>query len=144
MSEAFAWAAGFVDADGSITIARNFGPGSGRGYRLKLSVTQVDPAPLFRLQSLFGGVVRLRSRPTRANQRTQNEWTVGSRDALRVLRLIEPYMVGKREQARLAMWFQQSKVRPGAKPTLCHIAEEEAFHDAMKDSHKWTYDEVAA
>jgi len=140
-----AWAAGFFDGEGNITIARNFGPGKGRGRRLKISLAQVDPEPLRFWQTLFGGIVRVSdARRENGNHRVLHEWTVGSRDALTVLLLLEPYLRHKQGQAQLAIDFQRGKVLPGQKVNEWKIAEEEAAQLALTEAHHFIYVEAAA
>lgn len=134
-----AWAAGFIDGEGSIVIARNRGAGEGRGYRLKLTVSQVNPEPLLHLRDLFGGIVRL-SFVGKGIRRPQHEWTVGSRDAIRALLLLRPYLIGKGAEADLAIAFQATKNRPGQKLDGWRIAEEAAVHDAMRFAHHMHYE----
>ena len=139
-----AWAAGFFDGEGSITIARNYGPNLGRGLRMKIAVAQVDPAPLLKLHGMFGGCIRYHYRPTRPEHRVAHEWTVGSRDAMRVLSLLLPYLVNKHEQARLAIAFQQGKGATGKRLDGWKIAEEEAVREAIMEAHRFVYEPIAA
>ena len=98
------WAAGFFDGDGSVSIFRQ-----SAGYlHLKISVAQVKKEPVEILYVLFGGGLRLHRRePSSRYQPTWNWYATGAK-ALRALKQMVPWMVGKREQARLAIEFQEN------------------------------------
>lgn len=105
--EKLAWAAGFVDGEGSIVIAS--------GKNVRLTVGQVHKAPLVILQEMFGGYMKRESRP--AGRRDLWVWAVASRKASNALRSLFPFLVVKRHQALLALQFQ-SEVRTGLRTQL--------------------------
>jgi len=97
-----AWAAGFFDGEGCIGIyKRHHAPES---YAISLSVAQVDPRPLRRFAEIVGGPVA----PSRArgNQRPYWRWALTNRRGADVLSVLYEYLVGKKEQAALALEFQ--------------------------------------
>ena len=59
--EELAWAAGFVEGEGSFSCG-NPSSGKSHGY-LRIDVSQVDRVPLERLQAMFGGSIYYRERP---------------------------------------------------------------------------------
>lgn len=97
-----AWAAGFIDGDGSIHL-------NGRrqhGYRtrvLTVDAVQVGskvPPSLQRLQDLYGGSIRIdEDKPGRPIWR----WRVIGKHAEACLRVIVPFLVEKRVQGELAL-----------------------------------------
>jgi len=63
-----AWAAGFIDGEGCVRISRRRAKTRGYGnvvHMAEVSVAQVDPSPLIKLQVLYGGRL-LRSRKASA------------------------------------------------------------------------------
>lgn len=107
--EDLAWAAGFFDGEGCISIQRS----GSLPHHLYLSVSQVDPRPLARLMSAFGGTVR-RVKP-RNNQRPYSTWQITGRKAADALANIYEFLRSKREQAAVALAFQGSMDRNGAR-----------------------------
>lgn len=108
-----AWAAGFLDGEGSILVGRGVTNGTSIYYSLQLTAAQVDPAPLHRLAALFGGSVYL-SRAGRGNQVPIHKWSIAAQKALAALRSLLPYFVVKEREARLAVRYQQYKAGRGA------------------------------
>lgn len=107
-----AYAAGFIDGEGCITIlAQHKQRMRNRSYSLRIQITQVDPAPLIRLQALFGGKLRARSRPKA--QRTQYDLVLNDKQAVKVLQLIRPYLIVKAEQADIALEFDKFRFQLG-------------------------------
>lgn len=97
--------AGFVDGEGSIQISRGTTHYSGkRMYYLRLSVHQVDRRPLDVLNERWPGSLRLIRKPS-AKQRDIWEWVVSGSTAAKVIGEIRPYLIGKAEQADLALEF---------------------------------------
>lgn len=66
--EALAWAAGFVDGEGSFTLHNN------KTYP-RLSATQAHKEPLEKLQKLWGGTVRIQ-RYARPGHKTVYYWEI--------------------------------------------------------------------
>jgi len=95
-----AYTAALVDGEGTIRVSRQV---SRAGVRYFPDVTIYNSdrrLPLF-VQSNFGGVIR----PTwhGGNRKLLYEWRVRRAEAKKFLRQIEPYLIAKREQARLAL-----------------------------------------
>jgi hypothetical protein len=101
-----AWAAGFIDGDGMVTICRQTSR-SGNGnywYNVKLSAAQKFQTPLLRLQSMYGGKI----------YHTTNKygdwyvWSLNSGSAVPALRAMLPWLVVKKARAELALEFLES------------------------------------
>ena len=95
-----AYFAGFFDGEGSITSSGE------KGYRrwvLRCSVGQVDPRPLLKLQKAFGGQLRKVKKPPHQDQW---HWTVCSQMAKGLLEALQPYLIVKREQAKVGLKLQ--------------------------------------
>ena len=107
-----AWAAGFIDGDGFITIQtshRKINGISYKGFYLRVGACQANEAPLKELQNLFGGKINIKnSGPNKEkyNRKTQWVWTLSSKQAESALQQMLPYLLHKREVALLALDFQ--------------------------------------
>lgn len=98
-----AWAAGFVDGEGSIGVERR-GERS-NGARLVLTVVQKHPEPLQELRRLFGGYLDWQANQGRGKWR----WRVQSRHAAEVLETIRPFLRVKGAEADVAIQFQRAR-----------------------------------
>lgn len=99
--EQVAWAAGFVDGEGCITVQES-SVVSGTGWRsmsLILRVSQKRREPLAMLEHLFGGRIRVTSKD-------QFEWTISAAKAAAAIKEMHSFMVLKSSQAVVALEFQ--------------------------------------
>lgn len=103
-----AWAAGFFDGEGTIAISRGYSKREGWGpyYSMKISASQRIRYPLDQLVRLFGGTV------CKSNGRDIYIWTCATRDGVRALREMLPFLTIKRDQAIVAIAFQKRR-KPG-------------------------------
>ncbi len=105
-----AWAAGIVDGEGSIGVYSGGRHGTRRvQYALRLSVVNCDPRMLLRLREMFGGGLKPRTNV----RRNKWEWAVYSTSAGRVIKMLQPYLVCKADQAALALEFASTLDRNG-------------------------------
>ena len=110
-----AWAAGFIDGDGFITIQTSNTTTNGKSYKghyLRIGACQASELPLKELQKLFGGNIRSKnSGPNKEgyNRKPQWVWTLSSKQAESALKQMLPYLLHKREVALLALDFQSTK-----------------------------------
>jgi len=118
-----AWAAGFVDGEGHLGIREQKGH-----FYISVSVAQVDPRPLLKLQHLFGGNLRLAKR-----QFARDIWAynITTRAAGRMLSAISPYLVVKYELAELLMQFQATVGLRGAPVALDTVRVRVALKDSV-------------
>lgn len=113
-SHRLAWAAGFIDGDGFITIQRRNQKVKETVYTslyLRVGACQARQTPLMELQSLFGGTIREKnSGPNREgyNRKVQWIWTLSCNQAMEALIQLLPYLIHKKEAAQLAVEFQQT------------------------------------
>ena len=136
-----AWAAGFFDGDGSVYIAsKAISPRGVRYFGLELSISQVDPRPLHKYREMFGGAISMNPRPI---HRDWGKWKAGGKNAAIVLRQLLPYLLSKRGEAELALWFAANKSNHKYMSSL-HRAEQEAFRDALMEWHRTDLSEMAA
>lgn len=101
----YAWAAGFVDADGCISLH----PQRFSGYTspiMQLIIVQKDITGLEHFRALFNGHEKIS--PVYRHNKTRKYWrlTFSTTRAGHILRLLLPYLVLKREIAELAIEFQ--------------------------------------
>jgi hypothetical protein len=130
-----AWAAGFVDGEGSIGITRqgSITRKNGRRYpgqhHLRLVISQKDRAPLLIIQSLWGGYIHERKDGSGiccliiCGQQVENALT----DML-------PYLVVKRKQAEAALEFRSliNNWDSGRRLTEDDIEIRSWYHDQIK------------
>lgn len=113
-SHRLAWAAGFIDGDGFITIQNRTNTVNGKiykGHYLRIGVCQATEVPLKELQKLFGGTIRIKnSGPNKEkyNRKTQWLWNLSTKQAADTLIQILPYLLHKKEVALLALDFQKT------------------------------------
>lgn len=91
-----AWAAGFLEGEGSFHRWKN----KGRDYA-RIKVSQVDREPLERLRELFDGPICLDGGPRRARdnpgRQTMWYWSLTGHRAEKVLLAVQPYMSARRK-----------------------------------------------
>ena len=97
----YAWAAGFFDGEGNITISKEH---KARTYQLHLSVSQVGLDPINMLNVLFPG-----GRLCKTHKGTMYTWQANGNAAMAALELMVPYMIQKRNEAYLAIEFQKNR-----------------------------------
>ncbi len=141
-----AWAAGFVDGEGCITISTRVRSRNRRDYGLSLYVGQVDPKPLLMLREMFGGSVVRKSRQ-KFERRQMWMWRLTGRSAYAALLVIRPYLVVKADQADIAVEFQErmsSYVRVGRRVDDAETEARMAMLAALKAAKWRTFEDPAA
>ena len=100
-----AWAAGLIDGEGCICIYRRKARGNtAQRHNLVLVVSMVPDAALRKLCLLFGGKINFKP-ARRLKQGNSWEWRVHQKEAQAVLKQLQPYLVTKLAEARLAIQF---------------------------------------
>lgn len=100
--------AGFFDGEGCVMTRRQ-----ANGYwELRLSVGQIDPAPLYLLQGRFGGGIYRKSRGLLGRQVWA--WVTTGNQAAKALEALAPHLIVKRDQVLLALefWSADKESRP--------------------------------
>jgi hypothetical protein len=103
-----AWSAGIVDGEGCITIYGRPGRVSRKGVRalaLVLTVTNTDPRMLVKLKYMFGGNLKRSPERRISARRPCFTWLITGKPCARVLGLIYPYLVIKKEQADIGIAY---------------------------------------
>jgi len=108
--------AGFIDADGCITIAKvkNRYKKGFPSYYLRLTVAGVDRTITEDLKELFGGSVSCKMSKHGdscylPHHRIQWIWETSGNIAMNCLKRIKPYLRAKKEQAKIGIKFQIDK-----------------------------------
>lgn len=138
-SHRLAWAAGFIDGDGFITIQNRNQTVNNKvyvGHYLRVGACQANLLPLEELQKLFGGSIRPKnSGPNHEgyNRKSQWVWSLSTKEASEALKQLLPFLVHKKEIAILALSFQDTmgatkkvsddvfKLRSHIKEQITHI-----------------------
>lgn len=110
-----AWAAGFFDGEGCISVQHDRRPG--RRPRLYLSIEQVDPRPLERFNVAVGFDRPITRRPGRRapDRQVIHRITMGHASALRTIGILWPWLSEpKREQFQRAVDEIGDDVDPSA------------------------------
>lgn len=107
-----AYLAGLIDGEGSIMLYRR-----GDGSAMRLAITNTYRPVLEWCQATcgVGNIVDVKATHDAAKHKAQRIWLVNSQAAASVLEQIEPYLIIKKEQAQLAIEFQQKLKVPKEK-----------------------------
>jgi hypothetical protein len=106
-----AWAAGFFEGEGSISVSRLSIKKRRRSpeYRLGVRIVNTDPRPLCRLQRLFGGHIYAHEPKTKPRCSRAFTWQLTmAAEQVRFLEVILPYLCFKQEQVNIAMAIRKS------------------------------------
>lgn len=106
-SHKLAWAAGFIDGEGWITVGARGAYKGRKSHYLRLGVNHVAPEPLYFLQELFGGSIEKQTAHTVVgNRKRRHRWVVNTKKADAVLKLLLPYLQNKKDVALLGIKLQ--------------------------------------
>lgn len=100
-----AWAAGFFDGDGYVTIQVR--GGKYKGHYLVAGVNHVAEAPIHELIRLYGGKFR-KQKTVVGNRKRRVEWKLTCSAAKKFLEAISPYLVNKKEVVKKALEVQST------------------------------------
>lgn len=117
----WAYAAGFLDGEGCISIGKQ----GGKALVLKVDLGQQDKRPLDWLVSLFGGNISYH-KPRPSSPNGSFVWALTAGPAQAFLRGVLPYLRVKREAAELAIAFQDTKVYGAGGRVPADVAEHRA------------------
>ena len=100
--------AGLVDGEGSIGITSAFqrGKSRSRSHTLRVSITNTSETLIAWLSDTIGGGLRLKRDSRKANWKPGYDWMLYAAQAEQVLLAVLPYLVIKRDQARIALEFR--------------------------------------
>lgn len=139
----YARLAAYVDSDGTIGIAKQPGRKKWRTQRyvLRLVVSNTRrELPEWCLNTFNCGSIQS-NHGKRFGDKTLYHWVVGSRDTVKLLEKIKPYLIIKREQADLGLEFYDKCVKGGNKygrggVSMWMVKRREEYHQKMKELHK--------
>lgn len=107
-----AWAAGFFDGEGYVTIQRRKQTINGKqyfGHYLRVGINHVAPEPLYEMQRLFGGKIEKQNPDTIVgNRKARHRWHLSTNSAKEMLVQILPYCKNKNNVIELALEFQST------------------------------------
>lgn len=140
-----AWAAGFIEGEGSISIAKKSTVSRYDKkyfyYSLQIVVGQINPLPLERLQKLFGG--SLYGPILKEGKRPFYRWQISSKAASEMLEKIAPYMSSKLNEVEIALKFQSITRRVGVKGIPEKVSlEMKGYYDNLKKAHSLIWESV--
>lgn len=108
-----AWAAGFFDGEGFVTIQkRNSKAKSGKRYEsyyLRIGINHVAVEPLDEMLRIFGGTIRKQAAHTVVGNRKQrHSWQMSCTQAKETLIQMMPYFRNKQKAAELGIELQNT------------------------------------
>jgi hypothetical protein len=108
-----AWAAGFFDGEGFVTIQkRNSKAKSGKRYEsyyLRIGINHVAVEPLNEMLRIFGGTIRKQSAHSVVGNRHQrHSWQMSCTQAKEALITMMPYFRNKQKAAELGIELQNT------------------------------------
>ncbi len=108
-----AYFAGFFDGEGSISLSpysNTRGERKKRAYYLRISIVNTHLPTLQWIKDIWNlGTINIHCFEER--RKLRGEWRASSNQALHILRLTLPFLRAKREQAEIAIAFQEMKSR---------------------------------
>ena len=107
-----AYVAGIIDGEGCIRVNRQ---GANRPV-VRVHVTNTSKLLVSTLEEWFGGYVWSEDKSYIPNAKLRYVWEVSAIQAEEFLRLVEPYLLLKKEQARIALQIRETMVRRGRTP----------------------------
>jgi len=111
-----AYAAGLFDGEGSVIIQRREKDGCTPSTMLVVSVTITTPAAVDFLRATFGGYTN--SWQPRGNRQRAHRWRLRGEAAFLFLQDVFPYLIIKREHAKVGIEFQSARPRYGGRQPL--------------------------
>lgn len=108
-----AWAAGFFDGEGYVTIQHGYsiGPNGKKYYRhsLRIGINHVAIEPLLEMQRLFGGRINKQNlKAIRGNRKPRHQWLLNCSNASEALKRMMPYFHNKQSVAELGLELQST------------------------------------
>lgn len=98
-SEELAWAAGFLEGEGSFVRTNR-----GKYFGINVIAKQVNPEPPLRLQAIFGGSVRNRA-PVGIGRKPYSEWVASGSRARSVIAAVWTWLSAHRKRQINAVLF---------------------------------------
>lgn len=129
--------AAFIDGEGSILInERRSAKRTNWGSWLRVVIANTDPRLPRWLLLTFGGTIVVARRRAKENHRYAIKWHVSCRQAEELLRECLPFLLIKKEQAEIALAFQETLGGPGKRVTLATMLKRKGCRDALTKLRK--------
>lgn len=127
------YAAGVLDADGTVRICRSRQPKNTKAYRhgLRVSVSNSDLTLLRWFKAELGGNLMLLL-PRAEGHRPVHRWYLHGVLAGKMLRSVLPYLIVKRERALIGLEFVHTIQKPGIHLPLKLFTQREALYWTMR------------
>ena len=109
-NEQLAWAAGFFDGEGYISIPQRKAKPKNKTYLstyVRLGINHVDPRPLQKFQQLFGGKLVCVTEIV-GNRKPRWQWKLSCQQAKDFILLVRPYLINKDIVADIALRFLET------------------------------------
>lgn len=122
-----AWAAGFFDGEGYVTVGKR-SPYKGKpSYYLRVGINHVNPEPLEELHEAFGGALEYQKPSSvKGNRKPRTRWVTNCETAAKVLETLLPYLHNKYAVALYGLELQKTmRFRGGSVPEEIHKKREE-------------------
>ena len=129
-----AYMAGMVDGEGCITLHKN-----GKYFSVRLTVTNTDFNIITWCKENFDGCYYINHRKRKDIHKPAYHWSVENRMAEKVLKLIYPYLIIKKSQAKIALKFRKlvNNRKKGQNPfSIEEVNERKALFFEMKKLNK--------
>jgi len=107
-----AWAAGIIDGEGCISL-HIVKSSRASCFVLRVSVANTSVLMLSHLREIFGCGTTVLQQRAAAHHKPRWNWQVCSKQAETVLRQVEPYLVNKREEARVGLLSRELMQKHG-------------------------------
>jgi hypothetical protein len=129
-----AYAAGFFDGEGCITISKN--------GAVDVRVVNTSKKVLLKLQSIFGGSITNR---TQKINKTQYAYSFYGENAIEFIKLIKPYLIDKLSQAETILEYYEHRQQiksirlPGVKGQFSNPDREilvQVFRDILSEQKR--------
>ena len=110
-----AWAAGFFDGEGYVTIGRSVSKYKDKtyhGYYLRVGINHVAPEPLEKFDEMFGGGLKrnvVSNCNDGCNRKPRTQWQLQETKAIEFLKKIYPYLCNKEKAADIAFEFTSTR-----------------------------------
>lgn len=134
-----AYAAGFLDADGCVSVNKGWNRYiKGRHfYFMSVRIANTSKTTMDWFSENFEGTVTICQVSGPKRKRTLWYWRIEAKKAVAFLKCVYPYLKVKKEQARLALEFQKTMSKNTKHPTPIEVLEKRKWF--MKEiSHQKT------
>ena len=132
--EVLAWAAGLIDGEGCISIAKADRKLKSPHYKMQVQVAMCHKPTIERLYEMFGGSVSMRH--GKGHNRNSWTWTIFNNQAAVLLKSLLPYMVTKQDEAKVAVEFQEHVVATPSRGWQGLLPETLAARESMYQACK--------